>query len=58
MDNWYGIKRENGLGGGRFEGWWSVEKQLKIAIDDLLLDACATHLQFDCPIGGFGIIAG
>jgi hypothetical protein len=63
MDNWYGLKREKGLGrgkgeGGRFEGWRSVENQLKIAMDDLLLDACATHLQFDCPIGEFGIIAG
>jgi hypothetical protein len=44
--------------GGRFEGWWSVENQLKIAMDGLLLDACATHLQLDCPIMGFGIIAG
>ncbi len=46
-----------GRAGGRFEGWRSVENQLKIAMDDLLLDACATHLQFDCPIGEFGIIA-
>jgi hypothetical protein len=59
MDNWYGIKREKALGvGGRFDGWRSVENQLKIAMDDLLLDACATHLQFDCPIGEFEIIAG
>jgi hypothetical protein len=55
------IKKDKGVGeggGDGLRGGGSVENQLKIAMDDLLLDACATHLQFDCPIREFGIIAG